>query len=565
MLAELEGDRIYLAAEFRDSDLVKAVPGTVRRQGRWSLPVSWANCLCLRGVFGERLELGPLLKAWGEREVATRVEPALLARERAMDPGLDDSGDSRLYPYQRTGVAFMRAAGSAIIGDEMGLGKTFMSLAAAEEMDQWPVLIVCPNTLKTNWREEIEQWYPHRTVQVIDGGVVTRRKQLATEADVYIINWDALRFHSRLAGYGSIALTDKEKTPGELNRQWGMVIVDEAHRAKDPKAKQTRALWAIGDTAKHRFALTGTPASESPSDFWTLLRFVSPDEWPAKSKFIDRYCITAWNGWGGIDVIGIRPELREEYNRVVQPRFLRRLKAMCLPYLPDKVPVTRLVEMSAAQKKNYKQMVKDQIAELDGGTLIQFDGLSLHTRLAQFSSANMYLDEKGDPKLCEPSCKVDEMMLLLEELGDEPVVIFAQSAQLLRLAEQRLAKAEISHGAIAGYVDGETRDWAKRAFMDGRIRVLLLTYGAGAEGLTLTRAKTMIMLQRAYSLIKWKQALDRIHRPGAEAHDSLQIITLVAKDTVEEKFEAKMDGKEAMMEQVTGDREELLKWMRSVA
>ncbi len=565
MLAELENDRIILHTDFRDSDLAKAVPGTTFRQGRWSLPVSWANCLCLRGVFAERLEIGPALEKWAQAEVDTRIQPALAARERAMDPGLDAPGDPRLYPYQRTGVEFMRAAGSAIIGDDMGAGKTFMSLAAAESMDTWPVLIVCPNTLKTNWREEIEKWYPERTVQVVDGGVVGRRKQLATPADYYIVNWDALRFHSKLSGYGSMALTAKEKTPGELNRPWGMVICDEAHRAKDPKAKQTRALWAIGESARHRFALTGTPAPENPANFWTLLRFVSPDEWPAKSKFIDRYCITAWNGWGGIDVIGIRPELRDEYNKVVQPRFLRRLKAMILPHLPEKIETTRFVEMTAAQKKSYKQMVKDQIAELEGGTLVQFDGLSIHTRLSQFASANMMMDEAGQVHLTDPSCKVDELMLMLEELGDEPVVVFAQSAQLIQLAERRLAKEEISHGTIAGYVDGETRDWAKRAFMDGRIRVLLLTYGAGAEGLTLTRAKTMVMMQRAYSFIKWKQALDRIHRPGAEIHDSLQIISLIALGTVEEKIEAKVAGKEAMMEQVIGDREELLKWMRSVA
>ncbi len=446
----------------------------------------------------------------------------------------------------------------------MGTGKTVMAMELCEQLDKWPVLVVCPSGLVGNWSDEFTKWYPDRTIQVVQGGAVTRRKQIQSGADVLIVGYGTLRYHSRLLGYGSIALTDKEKTPGDLNRPWGVVIADEAHRCKDPKAKQTRALWAIGASAEHRYAMTGTPASENPADFWTLLRFASPEEWPARSKFIDRYCLTAWNGWGGIDVVGIRPELRDEYNRVVQPRFLRRLKAMVLPELPEKVPVTREVELTSQQLKHYKQMRDDQIAELEGGTLIAFDPMVVHSRLSQFASASATLED-GKVQLAEPSSKLDELMVLLEEFGDEPLVVFALSAQLIELAAARLTKKEIPFGVISGRRTMEDREWAKHAFMGGQIRVLLLTYGAGAEGLTLTRAKTMVLLQKPFSLIQMQQAVDRIHRPGAEIHDSLLILSLVSKDTVEENVQALLDRKGGILENVTGDREEMLKWLMNAA
>lgn len=92
--AELgERNRIWLETEWRDRDLVKMIPGTTwdRESQMWNLPLSWANCLCLRSVFGPTLELGPMLEDWAWSELRERIEPALAARGRAMDPAGDCS------------------------------------------------------------------------------------------------------------------------------------------------------------------------------------------------------------------------------------------------------------------------------------------------------------------------------------------------------------------------------------------------------------------------------------------------------------------------------------------
>ena len=567
--AELVNGRISLETDWRERDLVRQVPGTKwdRETRLWSLPLSWANCLTLRGVFGDELELGPELAAWGFRELETRIEPAMEARARAMDPAQDTEGDPRLFSYQRTGVEFLYRAECAVLADDMGTGKTVQSVMTLERANAYPALIVCPNSVKRTWADEFAKWAPHRKVVVVSGSATKRRKLLAEDADVFVVNYESMRLHTRLAGYGSIRLLDKEKEPGELNRMWGAVVADEAHRVKAPKAKQTRALWAIGETALRRLCLTGTPVANDPADFWTLLRFVSPKEWPSRSKFIDRYCATAFNPFGGVDVVGLKPETRDEFFRVVEPRFLRRQKAIVLPQLPPKVYVRRSVELAPKQAKVYKSLRDGMVAELDSGTIESFDSLSLLTRLSQAACAYPVVEEQeqedGSVKkviteLVDPSAKLDALDDILAET-DEPVVVFAASRKLIELASARLTKRGVEHACITGTVSEQDRDIAKARFQAGGLKVLLLTLGAGAAGLTLTAAPTLVFLQRSWSLVENRQAEDRIHRPGAEKWESVTIIDIVAEDTIEDNVADALEGKSDMLEQVTRDTETLRK------
>jgi SNF2 family DNA or RNA helicase len=562
--AELgERNRIWLETEWRDRDLVKMVPGTTwdRDSRMWSLPLSWANCLVLRGVFGSDLEIGPVLEDWAWAELNERIQPALAARSLAMDP--DSPGvvgyEGPLYGYQQHGVEFLVAAESAILADEMGAGKTvqtIMALSRFMALEDRPVLIVCPNSVKSVWASEFAKWYPEADVCVVHGSAARRRKLLDEDHDVFIVNYEALRSHSRLAPYGSIRLSEKEKEPGQLNRPWVAVVADEAHRAKDPKAKQTRALWACAAEAEHRYALTGTPVANNPGDFWSLLRFVSPSEWPSRTKFVDRFCLTAWNAFGGVDIIGLNPHTRDEFFQVADPRFLRRTKAMVLPHLPPKVRITRTVDLAPKQKKVYRALRDDMVAQLDSGVVSAFDSLTLLGRLSQAASAYLEVDDEGGVSLTDPSSKLDALEDILEET-DDPVVVFAASKKLVNLASARLEKREVAHAVITGDVLPEDRARAVDAFQAGRLKAIILTLGAGAEGLTLTAAPTLVFLQRSWSLVESRQAEDRIHRPGAEKWESVTIIDIVAADTVEEDQAVALAGKGDMLEQITGDTEAL--------
>lgn len=592
-LAERVGDRIHVRTTWNEKEIIKALPGSRwdPQLKTWTLPLTWAACAQLRGSFLHLFEAGPDLTKWIWDEFNERVKPALSIREMI---SIDDlHAWPKLYEFQRVGARWLLHAGSALLADEMGTGKTIQVLAAMEELgaDAFPALVIAPNSVKVNWAEEATKWLPKATPYVLAGSALVKARLLAAAARdpaaLVITNFESTFRLSRLAGFGSMRLarcitcdpkygtpglkaTSCEVHPRVLNQvPFKLVIVDEAHRIKDPKAKQTRAVWALGEgkSVTRHWALTGTPLANDPSDLWSIMHFVAPSEYPTKSKFVDRYCLQAWNVHGGLDVVGVNPTTREEFFKFFDPRFRRMPKALVLTQLPPKIRTIRRVEMTPKQKKAYHDMARRLITPLEDGTvLVARSNLSAQIRLLQLASSYATIDTNGSDdvtdwqvELCEPSPKLDELMVALEELGDRPAVVCAESRRLIELAATRLTKANVTHGLITGSVDEYDRTEALRAFQSGELRVLLFTLKAGGVGLTMTAADTMIRLQRSWSMIDNKQGEDRIHRIGAEKHESIQIIDIICTDTVEEQQVLRLHEKSRRLDEITRDRATLLK------
>ena len=564
--AELRDGHIWLTASYRRKDQCKLVPGSRYDADRqaWGVPLSWGSCKALRGVFGQDLIVGPELVSWATAEVNLRITPCLALRS-----AVEAEGDPALYPFQRAGVQFLRTAEQALLADEMGTGKTVQVAVALRELRDagecpFPALVVCPNSVKTNWRRELEKWCPEATIAVLSGSAANRRKLLAAGADVYILNWEATWRLSRLSGYGNLRLADGEKVDKELNAvPWRTVVADEAHRAKEPKAKQTRAVWHVAhqSTVRFRWALTGTPVANAPDDLWSILHMIDPRGWPARTRFVERYCLTAWNPYGGLDVVGVRPETREEFYAVLDPRMRRMPKDLVLPHLPPKLRSVREAEMTSKQAKAYKQMDEGMIAAIgdddSGDYVVAPSPLTRSLRLSQFASAYAELNEAGEVRLQAPSNKVEALLEILEELGDEPLVVFAESRQLVELASERLMKERISHRLLVGGLTDDQRAAAVSDFQEGRARVILLTLKAGGEGITLTRAWHICFLQRSWSMIDNRQAEDRVHRIGSEIHDVIHVIDVIAPGTVEDDQIETLHAKFARLQEIVRDRETL--------
>ena len=594
------GKHIIINAEWRLKELCKSIPGASwsAREQIWRIPTSWASCLALRSTFKESLEIGPNLTAWAADERINRIVPSNHLRDLEVMPD-DYVGNDDLFPHQRAGVEFLATARRALLADEPGLGKTAQAIRALKLLhdkgeDIFPALIVCPNTLKKNWKREFEKWWPGIDVQVIKGTATQRRAQFEHPANVYVINWESLRTHSKLAPYGSIALSrcancgghDTRVTPTkcevhqrELNTiDFKAVIADEMHRSKDPKSKQSRALWAASGDADIRFALTGTPIANNVVDMWAILHWISPEEWPSKTKWIDRMVNIMLNAFGGMMVLGVKPHMEEEFYSAIHPRMRRMLKQRVLPWLPEVMTDRRDIEMSAKQKKAYEQMRDNMIAMLSketaeegsGDIIVAPNPLTQTLRLLQLASsyADVTVDEvTGEEKilLSEPSCKVDALMDDIDngDFGDDSVAVCAVSRQLIELLSARMTKAGIEHGLITGAQDEDQRQKAIDDFQAGRIKWILFTAQAGGVGVTLTAARRLVMLQRPWSLVDYKQALDRVHRIGSEIHDSILITDYVTEDTIEERVIQALDTKADNFEQVVRDKAKLLDMLRS--
>jgi SNF2 family DNA or RNA helicase len=271
--------------------------------------------------------------------------------------------------------------------------------------------------------------------------------------------------------------------------------------------------------------------------------------------------------------------------RILDSRFIRRIKSVVLPQLPQKIYSTRYAKMETPAGSKTKQgvaydsMRKEMLAALDTGVLMASSPLVQATRLCQFASAygelvsTGELDDMGVPKtglmLSDPSCKADALEEILLEVGDEQVVVFAESKQLINLCYNRLvAETGKKDGPMFGWklglITGDVPDYQRaenvRLFQAGEMKVLLLTLAAGGEGLTLTAASTAVFLQRSFNAVQNVQAEDRIHRIGQDA-DSVTIIDVITEGTIEERVRDVLMTKAGMLEEIARDEANVKAWL----
>jgi SNF2 family DNA or RNA helicase len=445
--------------------------------------------------------------------------------------------------------------------------------------------------MKTTWSRELRVWNKYAVPYVVMGTAAQRRKiitQATEDPDaVIVVNIESLRQYTRLAPYGSLALrkcrvcdprsgeesitaAKCEKHPKEFNAiPFRTVIFDEAHRMQDPKSKQTRAAWAVmhQPSVEVRQAATGTVIGTDLSNLWPIMHGIAPEDYPTRSKWMDRYAEYMWSAFGTMDVVGINPATRDEFHTILNTRMRRIPKELVLHELPPIVRQQRFVEMSAKQKKAYDQLSASFMTRLEDGTvLVTGDYLERNTRLLQFSSSYVEVI-KDDPEdmttwrvlLKEPSPKVDEVMDILADMDTtRQVAVCAQSRQLIELTAARLEKAGITYSLITGKVNEAGRTYALDQFQSGKTRVMLFTLGAGGTGLTMTAADTLIFMQRSYRMIDNLQSEGRVYRIGSEKHQSVTMIDIITAGTIEETDQIPaLMVKLERLEEINRDRERL--------
>lgn len=613
--AELRDDSIAVQTVWTEKELVKQIPGSRWNPDTrdWELPLTWASCVTARGVLPD-LIVGPELAAWSWRDFRDRVEPTTAVHQLLEPTWAEEMWGPGLRRFQEVDLEFMRLGGSVLLANDMGLGKTISVLGSIRRLgveEALPALVICPNSTKVAWEKHTRNWAPDATPYVVHGGAVGRRKVLqAAAADptaLVIVNLEAVRLLSRLTGFGSIALRrcrecDRhgeegltasrcEVHPKELNGfGFKTVVLDEAHRIKEPSSKQTRACWAAGHdpSVRRRWALTGTPIANHVGDLWSILHFVAPAEYPVKGKFIDRYALQSWNPFGGLDIVGVNPHTRAEFYRILDARFRRVTKAEVLD-LPPKVRSQRWVEMTPKQKKAYDELEQGVFTVLESGqVLMAADQLAAGTRLLQLASSycdvewveqqltvlskcRCYgegLDRHAETcplrlkmlvTLREPSPKLDALEEIHDELGPRQYVVSAMHRKLIELAAARYDRLRIPHGLITGPVGEYERERVKERFIAGDLQVVMFTLGAGGTGLDgLQVCDTMVRLQRSWSMIDNFQAEDRNYRMGSEVHDSVHLIDIVTRGTTEETVQLpRLLEKSERLDEITRDRARL--------
>lgn len=550
-------DELVAVVRPMEAERVRLVLGARhhRKDDVWRMPATRTQAAGLSGVFGGRLLPTEAARAHVAKLFAP-VPPSLMPVNPA------------LFPFQEDGVLRLLATGNALLGDEQGTGKT---IQAIEWMQHLPnpghlsYLIVCTNSMKYKWRAEIEAWWPEKTghIVVIEGTTAQRTRQIRTAAPetVFVINYESLRTHTCLMPWGGRTLTDKQKAYGPLNYiNFVAVVVDEAHKIKDPGAQQTMAVKRMGYQAEFRLAMTGTPLLNDPDDVWSIMNFVEPREWGSRNQFRDRYCrVETGFHSNQPENQGLNHSTRREFDSFFLPRFLRRTKAEVLPQLPEKLPIDyRVIPMTPKQASLYKQLVKDMMAVLGDDLLTVDNPLGLLTRLRQTACAVPVLDHMGNVvALDTPSNKLTALLDILEESPGEPLVVFGESRKFIELVARTLEAKKYRVGLVTGAVGGLIRQQAIDAFQAGELDVILCTLGAGAEGITLTRSNRIVMVQQSWSHGTNAQARDRIHRIGQTR--GVHTIVLLSEGTVDVAVARTDVEKELRLQELVRDP----KWMKA--
>lgn len=510
--------------------------------GALTVPATWAVVVQLAAMFGPDWHPGPALQSWINEQAARRTStlPLTYVPPAGLTP----------YPWQSAGAAMIAATGRVLITDEPGTGKTMTAILGlvewfgTEAYDGSPVVVVCPASVIDSWVDAWRTWAPFVRVAAWRGP--KRREHIGT-ADVYVTSYDTARADAAVTK-GDHPLTDMR--PGAL-------VIDECHLIKNQHAARSQAVRRIGKAVQKVngavVALSGTPITHHPGDLWSTLDAIEHDAWPSRERWEQRYCLIV-SGEYKDENIGLNPATEAEFRLTLLGQQRRVAKADVLTQLPPKVYSVRTVDLPAKWRKVYDDFEASMLAELpDGSELSVMDVMSVFTHLTALAGAaadvevtfGPEIDERtGEPKrhvhleLKAPSWKVDALLEILEERPGQPVVCFAPSRQLVTLAGEAAAKTGLRVGYIVGGQSAGERTRNVDAFQAGELDLICVTTGAGGVGLTLTAARTVVFLQRPWSLVDAIQAEDRCHRIGSEVHDSIEVIDVVARNTIDSRVRA---------------------------
>jgi len=452
-----------------------------------------------------------------------------------------------LYGFQRVGVDFLTRARRAILGDDMGLGKTAQAITACADAER--VLVVCPNTLKGNWAAEVGKWAPGRPAVAVRGPA---RKKEATirgfEGGFLVVNVEAVR-RVRRSATGAQALLDVL-----LSMRWDVLIVDEAHCIKNRSSQQTKGVLELATRTPRVYLLTGTPIMNRVDDLWAPLHVLYPRRYASFWSFVRRHTIAFKGRYGW--VIDGKPTRPAELRLELAPVFMRREKEEVFPDMPRKVYQQVWLDLEGEQLRIYQDIERLAMAQVNDDTTVVTPGiLAQLTRCKQVAVSPGLIGGRPD------GVKLDALLDIVHGT-DQKVLVFSQFAEAIKLAAGRLERENIGHVILIGETKEEERDEAIARFQTApEVQVFLATTQAGGAGITLTAASLVVFLDKHWTPATNEQAVDRT-RPHMQTRP-VQIVELLARDTVDEMVEAVLAGKVGIIEAVISKKKGALRHART--
>jgi SNF2 family DNA or RNA helicase len=446
---------------------------------------------------------------------------------------------------------------------EMGTGKTKVLIDnLAMLYDKGKIdgaLIIAPKgVVKTWYEQELPTHLPNHieNVTVLWQSNITKTQQekletlfeIETALHILVMNVEALS-------------TDKgvKFASKFLNSHKTMMAIDESTTIKTPTAQRTKNIIRMGDLAKYRRIMTGSPITKNPLDLYTQCYFLDPYLLDHASfySFRNRYAIMKTMHISGrsIQVVHKFQNLSELSEKVKEFSY-RVLKEDCLD-LPPKVFIKRHITLTPEQKKIYEQMKKAAMAILNGKVSTTMTVLTQLMRLHQITCGHFTADDGSEQEV--KSNRMNELMSILEETEGK-AIIWANYQKDIKGIIKEIIKV-YGPGSVVDYygltLQEDRQDNIRKFQNDSKCRFLIGTPQTGGYGITLTQANTVIYYSNGYDLEKRLQSEDRAHRIGQKK--TVTYIDLICEDTVDEKIVKALRDKINIASEVMG--EELKEWI----
>ena len=487
------------------SDLLRRIQG-LERQGRSVNIYPDAEELIHRRLLLERI---------ARRVAEIRIEPESHRLRRGLLK-------AELLPYQLDGIAFAAGAGRAVLADEMGLGKTIQAIGVAEllarEAGISKVLVVCPASVKSQWRSEIRR-FCDRDCQLISGSIASRGAQYANDCFFTVCNYEQV-----LRDILSIECV-----------KWDLIILDEGQRIKNWEAKTSRVIKGLRST--FALVLSGTPLENRLDELYSVVQFIDDRRLGPAFRFYNRHRIVDEKG----KVLGYKNlgDLREN----LRPVLLRRTRESVRQQLPPRT--NEIVRITPTQEQlgihDSHMWIVNRITRKKFLTEMDLLRLQKHLLMCRMSANSTFLVDKQAPGY---SSKLEELDNLFDRLFSEEnrkVLLFSEWTTMLDLIEPLLKKRHLRFVRLDGSVPQKLRQGLVHEFKNNPECRLFLTTNAGSTGLNLQAANTVINVDLPWNPAVLEQRIARAYRMGQE--QPVQVFVLVTEETIEEKLLSTLSAK----------------------
>ena len=423
---------------------------------------------------------------------------------------------------------------------EMGTGKTKVLIDnLAMLYDKGKIdgaLIVAPKgVVKTWYEQELPTHLPNHieNVTVLWQSNITKKQQEKLETLFEI----ETAFHILVMNVEALSTDKGVKFASKfLNSHRSMMAIDESTTIKTPTAQRTKNIIRMGDLAKYKRIMTGSPITKNPLDLYTQCYFLDPYllDHASYYSFRNRYAIMKTMHVRGrsIQVVHKFQNLSELSDTVKQFSY-RVLKEDCLD-LPPKVFIKRHITLTSEQKKIYEQMKKAAMAVLNGKVSTTMTVLTQLMRLHQITCGHFTADDGSEQEV--KSNRMNELMSILEETEGKAIIWANYQKDIKGIIEEITKK--YGPGSVVDYYgltpQEDRQDHIRKFQNDPECRFLIGTPQTGGYGITLTQANTVIYYSNGYDLEKRLQSEDRAHRIGQKK--TVTYIDLICEDTVDEKI-----------------------------